>query len=103
LSGSGAVPTTSTNSGFNFTGNGVLTGGSSSLSLSVVSSSANAPDGAGTVTLNGTAKITGGTGTFAHASGTLKFSGAFAITGVDSGSQTPAFSSTISGAISLKG
>lgn len=101
LSGSGQVPDTSTNTGFNFNGTGTLTGATSTLTLSVVSSSANAPDGAGTVTLSGTAKITGGTGTFAHASGTLKFSGAFTITGVDTGSQNPAFNSTISGTINL--
>lgn len=101
LSGSGAVPDTSTNSGFSFTGTGTLTGGSGGLTLRVISSSANAPDGAGTVTLNGTATITGGSGVYAHASGILKFSGAFVITGVNSGPQNPAFNSTISGTIKL--
>jgi len=102
LSGSGQVPTTSTNAGFTFTGSGTLAGSNGSLDLSVVSSSANAPDGAGTVTLSGTAEVTGGTGVFATASGTLKFTGSFVISGVDSGSQTPAFTSTLSGTVSLK-
>lgn len=101
LSGSGQVPTTSTNVGFSFNGSGSLSGPSGTLSLVVASSSANVPDGAGTGTLSGVAKITGGTGAFAGASGTLQFSGSFKLTGIDSGTQTPAFTSTLSGTIHL--
>jgi hypothetical protein len=101
LSGSGQVPTTATNSGFSFTGSGSLSGSGSTLTVVVVSSSANVPDGAGTGTLSGVAKITGGTGKFAGATGSLKFSGSFNLTGIDSGTQTPAFTSTLSGTINL--
>ncbi len=101
LSGSGQVPTTATNSGFSFTGSGSLSGSGSTLTVVVVSSSANVPDGAGTGTLSGVAKITGGTGKFAGASGSLQFSGSFNLTGIGSGTQTPSFTSSLSGTINL--
>ncbi|HUX03957.1 MAG TPA: fibronectin type III domain-containing protein [Acidimicrobiales bacterium] len=101
LNASGQVPSTATNSNFSFTGVGTISSSQGSLALEVVSSSANAPEGAGTVTLHGTAKVTQGTGKFAGASGTLKFSGSFDITGVDSGTQTPSFTGTISGTLKL--
>ena len=101
LSGSGQVPTTATNSGFSFTGSGRLSGSGSTLTVVVVSSSANVPDGAGTGTLSGVAKITGGTGKFAGATGSLQFSGSFNLTGIGSGTQTPSFTSSLSGTINL--
>ena len=99
LVGKGTVPTTSTNSGFKFNGSGTLAGGGSTLVLKVASSSASAPDGPGTVTLSGTATVTSGTGKWKGAKGTLKFSGSFKITGVASGSQTPKFTSALSGTL----
>jgi len=101
LSGAGQVPTTATNTGFSFNGSGTLSGSGNSLALLVVSSSATVPDGAGTATLSGVAKITGGTGKFAGATGSLKFSGTFNVANIDTGTQTPSFASTLSGTINL--
>jgi hypothetical protein len=103
LSGTGNVPATASSSGFHFTGTGKIVGHGGSLSLRIVSSSGNAPeDTAGVVTLSGSVKIISGTGSFKRATGTLKFSGDFAIANDGTtGTQSPAFSSKISGTITV--
>jgi len=79
-------------------------GAGSSLTLRIKSSSGAAPENAaGTVTISGTALVVSGTGKLRGATGTLKFSGSFAISndGV-SGTQTQSFTSKLSGTLVIK-
>jgi hypothetical protein len=106
FSGTGNVPATAASAGFHFTGAGKLAGPGGTLNLRILSknSSGAAPENAaGTVTLAGTATVISGTGKLKGATGTLKFSGSFAIAndGV-SGSQSPAFTSKLSGTLSIR-
>jgi hypothetical protein len=104
LTGTGNVPATAASSGFHFTGSGKLVGAGSSLTLRIKSSSGAAPENAaGTVTISGTALVVSGTGKLRGATGTLKFSGSFAISndGV-SGTQTQSFTSKLSGTLVIK-
>jgi hypothetical protein len=106
LTGTGIVPATAASSGFHYTGSGRLAGAGGTLNLRILSknSSGSAPeDSAGTVTLTGTATVVSGTGKLKGATGSLKFSGSFAIAndGV-SGTQSPAFTSKLSGTLSIR-
>jgi len=106
LSGTGNVPSTAASSGFHFTGSGRLVGPGGSLTLRILSknSSGSAPeDTAGTVSLVGTATVVSGTGKLKGATGSLKFSGSFPIAndGV-SGTQSPAFTSKLSGTLTIR-
>ncbi|MGA2293639.1 MAG: hypothetical protein ABSG24_00295 [Acidimicrobiales bacterium] len=104
LTGTGNVPATAASDGFHFTGSGKLVGAGSSLTLRIKSSSGAAPENAaGTVTISGTALVVSGTGKLKGATGTLKFSGSFAISndGV-SGTQTQSFTSKLSGTLVIK-
>jgi hypothetical protein len=106
FSGTGNVPATAASAGFHFTGSGKLAGAGGTLNLRIRSknSSGAAPENAaGDVTLTGTATVISGTGKLKGATGSLKFSGAFAVTndGV-SGSQSPAFTSKLSGTLEIR-
>jgi hypothetical protein len=106
FSGTGNVPATAASDGFHFTGSGRLAGAGGTLTLRILSknSSGAAPENAaGDVTLTGTATVVSGTGKLKGATGSLKFSGAFAVTndGV-SGTQSPAFTSKLSGTLTIR-
>jgi hypothetical protein len=106
FSGTGNVPATAASAGFHFTGAGKLAGPGGTLNLRILSknSSGAAPENAaGTVSLTGTATVVSGTGKLKGATGSLKFSGSFAVSndGV-SGSQSPAFTSKLSGTLSIR-
>jgi hypothetical protein len=106
FSGIGNVPATAASAGFHFTGAGKLAGPGGTLNLKILSqnSSGAAPENAaGIVTLSGTATVVSGTGKLKGATGSLKFSGSFAVSndGV-SGSQSPAFTSKLSGTLDIR-
>jgi hypothetical protein len=106
FSGTGNVPATAASAGFHFTGLGKLAGPGGTLNLRILSqnSSGAAPENAaGTVSLTGTATVVSGTGKLKGATGSLKFSGSFAVAndGV-SGSQSPAFTSKLSGTLVIR-
>lgn len=87
-------------------GSGVLSGGGNTLKVSFDSNAKGcAEDGAAptTVNLTGTASITGGTGKYAGATGTLKVTGSFAIKSNQAGfGETTALTLTIVGNINTK-
>lgn len=89
-------------------GTGYITGGGSKLMLKVVSSTktkacAAAESAPTTVTVTGVAQITGGTGKYKGASGTLKVNGSFQIKSNQAGSsETDSFKATLSGVISIR-
>lgn len=106
FTGTGNVPATAASAGFHFTGNGKLAGAGGTLTLRILSknSSGAAPENAaGTVSLTGTATVISGTGKLKGATGSLKFSGSFAVSndGV-SGTQSPAFTSKLSGTLIIR-
>jgi hypothetical protein len=106
FTGTGNVPATAASAGFHFTGNGKLAGAGGTLTLRILSknSSGAAPENAaGTVSLTGTATVVSGTGKLKGATGSLKFSGSFAISndGV-SGTQSPTFTSKLSGTLIIR-
>jgi hypothetical protein len=87
-------------------GSGVLSGGGNTLKVTFNSSTKGcAADGASptTVTLTGTATITGGTGKYAGATGTLKATGSFAVKSNQAGfGETTALTLTLTGNINIK-
>lgn len=87
-------------------GSGVLSGGGSTLKVSFDTTGKGcAEDSAAPTTINisGNAVVTGGTGKFAHATGTLKVTGSFAIKSSEAGStESSAFTLTLSGNIKTK-
>jgi hypothetical protein len=87
-------------------GVGTLSGGGSTLKLLIKSTTACGAAGAAptTVTIsNGSALVTGGTGKFAGATGTLKVTGSFAIQSTTAGSnESDAFTATLSGTLKVK-
>ena len=96
-----------------FSGTGVLSGAGSKLMVSVIktSSSASVADGTTsgpqspptTVTVVGKAKVTGGTGKWKGASGTLKFSGSFSVANSTAGTtESDSFTATLSGPLTVK-
>lgn len=89
-----------------FDGTGVLSGGGNTLKVAFDSSAkACAAEGAAptTITITGNATITGGTGKYAGATGTLKVTGTFAIKSKDAGfSESAALTLTLTGNITTK-
>lgn len=89
-----------------FDGSGVLSGGGNTLKVAFDNSAkACAADGAAptTITITGNATITGGTGKYAGATGTLKVTGTFAIKSKDAGfSESTALTLTLTGTINTK-
>jgi hypothetical protein len=89
-----------------FTGTGSITGTGGKITLVVTKSTttqgcSNGESGPVTVTFQGVAKATGGTGKTKAASGSLKFHGTLQL-GNTSGAQTGSFSVTLTGKLSVK-
>lgn len=89
-----------------FTGTGSITGAGGKIALVVTKSTgtqgcSNGESGPITVTFQGVAKATGGTGKTEDASGSLKFHGTLKL-GNTSGAQTGSFSVTLTGKLSVK-
>lgn len=89
-----------------FDGTGVLSGGGNTLKVVFDSTAkACAAEGAAptTITITGNATITGGSGKYAGATGTLKVTGTFAIKSKDAGfSESAALTLTLTGNITTK-
>ena len=91
----------------NFDGKGVISGGGNSLNLTFDSSSqgcADSDSAPATITIKGSAKITGGTGKYAGASGTLSVKGTFDINskGIVNSSESTSFTLDLAGNIITK-
>lgn len=91
----------------NFDGKGVISGGGNSLNLTFDSSSqgcADSDSAPATITIKGSAKITGGTVKYAGASGTLTVKGTFDINskGIVNSSESTSFTLDLSGNIITK-
>ena len=91
----------------NFDGKGVISGGGNSLNLTFDSSSqgcADSDSAPATITIKGSAKITGGTGKYAGASGTFIVKGTFDINskGIVNSSESTSFTLDLSGNIITK-
>ena len=91
----------------NFDGKGVISGGGNSLNLTFDSSSqgcADSDSAPATITIKGSAKITGGTGKYAGASGTFIVKGTFDINskGIVNSSESTTFTLDLSGNIITK-
>ncbi len=91
----------------NFDGKGVVSGGGNTLNLTFDSSSqgcADSDSAPATITIKGSAKITGGTGKYAGASGTLTVKGTFNINskGIVNTTESTSFSMDLSGNIATK-
>ncbi len=104
LTASGSAKPTNQCVGLN--ASGVLSGGGSTLKVSFDTSAKGcAEDSAAPTAINisGNAVVTGGTGKFAGAKGTLKVTGSFAIKSTQAGSsESSAFTATLSGNITTK-
>lgn len=89
-----------------FDGSGVLSGGGNTLKVAFDSTAkACAADDAAptTITITGNATVTGGTGKYAGATGTLKVTGSFAIKSKDAGfSESATLTLTLTGNITTK-
>jgi len=89
-----------------FDGTGVLSGGGNTLKVAFDSTAkACAAEGAAptTITITGNATVTGGTGKYVGATGTLKVTGTFAIKSKDAGfSESTALTLTLTGNITTK-
>ncbi len=87
-------------------GVGTLSGGGSTLKLTIKSTTACGAGSAAPTTVsisNGTALVTGGTGKFAGATGALKVTGSFAIQATTAGSnESDAFTATLRGTLTTK-
>ena len=104
---SGSASSAPSNLCDNFDGKGVITGGGNSLNLTFDSSSqgcADSDSAPATITIKGSAKITGGTGKYAGASGTLTVKGTFDINskGIVNSSESTSFTLDLSGSIITK-
>lgn len=91
----------------NFDGKGVISGGGNTLNLAFDSSSQGCADSdstPATITIKGSAKITGGTGKYAGASGTLTVKGSFDINskGIVNSSESTSFTLDLAGNIITK-
>lgn len=108
LSGmSGSASSAPSNLCDNFDGKGVISGGGNSLNLTFDSSSqgcADSDSAPATITIKGSAKITGGTGKYAGASGTFIVKGTFDINskGIVNSSESTSFTLDLSGNIVTK-
>jgi hypothetical protein len=104
VSGTGSSTPTSTCDPIN--GTGVLSGGGSTLKLTLATTSkACASDSAAptTVAVTGTATVVSGTGKFAGAKGSLKVTGSFSIKSTAAGSsESDSFNATLSGTLTTK-
>ena len=105
MTGTASAAPTSQCDGFD--GKGVVSGGGNSLNLTFDSSSqgcADSDSAPASVTLKGTAKITGGTGKYAGATGTLTVKGSFDINsrGVANTTESTNFTLDLSGNITTK-
>jgi hypothetical protein len=104
VSGSGSSAPTSTCDPIN--GTGILSGGGSTLKLTLATTSkACASDSAAptTVAVTGTATVVSGTGKFAGAKGSLKVTGSFSIKSTTAGSsESDSFNATLSGTLTTK-
>lgn len=104
---SGSASSAPSNLCDNFDGKGVITGGGNSLNLTFDSSSqgcADSDSAPATITIKGSAKITGGTGKYAGASGTLTVKGTFDINskGIVNSSESTSFTLDLTGNIITK-
>ena len=104
---SGSASSAPSNLCDNFDGKGVITGGGTSLNLTFDSSSqgcADSDSAPATITIKGSAKITGGTGKYAGASGTLTVKGTFDINskGIVNSSESTSFTLDLAGNIITK-
>jgi len=104
---SGSASSAPSNLCDNFDGKGVISGGGNSLSLTFDSSSqgcADSDSAPATITIKGSAKITGGTGKYAGASGTLIVKGTFDINskGIVNSTESTSFTLDLSGNIATK-
>ena len=104
---SGSASSAPSNLCDNFDGKGVITGGGNSLNLTFDSSSqgcADSDSAPATITIKGSAKITGGTGKYAGASGTLTVKGTFDINskGIVNSSESTSFTLDLAGNIITK-
>lgn len=104
---SGSASSAPSNLCDNFDGKGVITGAGNSLNLTFDSSSqgcADSDSAPATITIKGSAKITGGTGKYAGASGTLAVKGTFDINskGIVNSSESTSFTLDLSGNIITK-
>lgn len=104
LSGTGSSSPASACDGIN--GSGVFSGGGNTLKVTVDSTAKGCAEDAAaptTVALTGNAIITGGTGKFAGATGTLKVTGSFAVKSTVAGTnETSALTLTLIGNINTK-
>lgn len=111
LKGNGTAPFTGAAQCEPMNGNGILTGAGSKLMLRVTPSAAQAGQACGadqsaptvvTVT-KGVAKVTGGTGKYKGASGTLSYKAVFSIQSTTSGShESDSFTTTLTGTLTIK-
>ena len=104
---SGSASSAPSNLCDSFDGKGVVSGGGNTLNLAFDSSSqgcADSDSAPATVTIKGSAKITGGTGKYAGASGTLTVKGTFNINskGIVNTTESTSFSMDLSGNIATK-
>jgi hypothetical protein len=105
VSGTGSAPAGSQTDPI--TGKGVLSGGGSKIMLSAITSKSYGT-AAGTATptsvsVSGTAKVTGGTGKFKGATGNLTFKGSFNVQSNNAGtSESDAFTATLTGTLTVK-
>lgn len=110
LTGHGSGADTSSTTAF--AGAGVMSGAGSTIRLSVKTTQSSVSTDAtasgvqsppANVTVVGTATVTGGTGKWKGATGTLKFQGSFQVTNATTGtSETDAFSATLTGTLKVK-
>lgn len=106
LSGSGSSSAASTCDPLS--GMGFLVGSGSKLMLTIINPTSSQACAAGqsaptSVSVKGVAKVTGGVGKYKGVSGTLKFTGSFAIKSTTAGSsESDAFSATLTGVLSIK-
>jgi len=106
MKGSGAGTAASTCNPFS--GTGSLTGAGSKLMVKVVTSSKTTACAANSaaptpVLVNGVATVTGGTGKYKGATGTLKFKGSFSIQSTTAGSnESDSFTATLTGTLTVK-
>lgn len=106
VSGSGSAPKSSSSLCDPFGGKGSIVGGANKVTFVVVQSSSqkgcsSGESGPVTITFSGVTKATGGTGKALGASGSLKFSGTLKLGGT-SGSQSGAFSVSLTGKLTVK-
>ncbi len=104
---SGSASSAPSNLCDNFDGKGVISGGGNTLNLAFDSGSqgcADSDSAPATITIKGSAKITGGTGKYAGASGTLTVKGTFNINskGIVNTSESTSFSMDLAGNITTK-